>query len=90
MPVTRCWRAGSGNQRRRHRGERCLDRTDERAGRLSRQLHRDARSRALARIAEVDVQCVLGHGVDRVAYRPEAANDGWQKIWDFYGRYLTS
>jgi carboxymethylenebutenolidase len=26
--------------------------------------------------------------VDRVAYRPEAANDGWQKIWDFYGRYL--
>ncbi|HXZ64648.1 MAG TPA: dienelactone hydrolase family protein [Streptosporangiaceae bacterium] len=27
--------------------------------------------------------------VDRVAYRPEAANDGWQKIWDFYGRYLT-
>ena len=34
-----------------------------------------------------------GHGffaVDRVAYRPEAANDGWQKIWDFYGRYLAS
>jgi carboxymethylenebutenolidase len=28
--------------------------------------------------------------VDRVAYRPEAANDGWQKIWDFYGRYLAS
>jgi carboxymethylenebutenolidase len=28
--------------------------------------------------------------VDRVAYRPEAANDGWQKIWDFYGRYLGS
>jgi carboxymethylenebutenolidase len=27
--------------------------------------------------------------VDRVAYRPEAANDGWQKIWDFYGRYLA-
>jgi carboxymethylenebutenolidase len=26
--------------------------------------------------------------VDRVAYRPEAANDGWLKIWDFYGRYL--
>ncbi|MBO0823290.1 MAG: dienelactone hydrolase family protein [Actinobacteria bacterium] len=34
-----------------------------------------------------------GHGffaVDRVAYRPEAANDGWQKIWNFYGRYLAS
>jgi len=28
--------------------------------------------------------------VDRVAYRPEAAIDGWQKIWDFYGRYLAS
>ena len=26
--------------------------------------------------------------VDRAAYRPEAANDGWEKIWDFYGRYL--
>jgi carboxymethylenebutenolidase len=28
--------------------------------------------------------------VDRPAYRPEAANDGWQKIWDFYGRYVAS
>jgi carboxymethylenebutenolidase len=28
--------------------------------------------------------------VDRIAYRPEAANDGWQKIWDFYGRHLAS
>jgi carboxymethylenebutenolidase len=27
--------------------------------------------------------------VDRVAYRPEAANDGWQKIWDFYGQHLA-
>jgi len=27
--------------------------------------------------------------VDRPAYRPEAANDGWQKIWDFFGRYLA-
>ena len=27
--------------------------------------------------------------VNRPAYRPEAANDGWQKIWDFYGRYLA-
>jgi carboxymethylenebutenolidase len=27
--------------------------------------------------------------VDRPAYRPEAATDGWQKIWDFYGRYLA-
>jgi carboxymethylenebutenolidase len=28
--------------------------------------------------------------VDRTAYRPEAATDGWQKIWEFYGRYLAS
>jgi carboxymethylenebutenolidase len=28
--------------------------------------------------------------VDRPAYRPEAANDGWQRIWDFYGRYVAS
>ena len=27
--------------------------------------------------------------VDRPAYRVEAANDGWQKIWDFFGRYLA-
>lgn len=28
--------------------------------------------------------------VNRPAYRPEAAVDGWQKIWTFYGRYLAS
>jgi carboxymethylenebutenolidase len=28
--------------------------------------------------------------VDRPAYRPEAATDGWQKIWDFYGQHLAS
>jgi carboxymethylenebutenolidase len=27
--------------------------------------------------------------VDRPAYRPESANDGWQKIWDFYGQHLA-
>ncbi len=27
--------------------------------------------------------------VNRPAYRPEAAMDGWQRIWDFYGRYLA-
>ena len=28
--------------------------------------------------------------VNRPAYRPEAANDGWQRISDFFGRYLAS
>ncbi len=28
--------------------------------------------------------------VNRPAYRVEAANDGWEKIWDFFGRYLAS
>jgi carboxymethylenebutenolidase len=28
--------------------------------------------------------------VNRRAYRPEAATDGWQKIWDFFGRYLAA
>jgi carboxymethylenebutenolidase len=26
---------------------------------------------------------------DRPSYRPEAAKDGWQKIWAFYGRHLN-
>jgi carboxymethylenebutenolidase len=28
--------------------------------------------------------------VNRPSYRVEAANDGWQRIWDFYGQYLTA
>jgi carboxymethylenebutenolidase len=28
--------------------------------------------------------------VNRPAFRVEAANDGWAKIWDFYGRFLAS
>ena len=27
---------------------------------------------------------------DRPSYRPEAANDGWQKIWAFLGRHLAT
>jgi carboxymethylenebutenolidase len=33
-----------------------------------------------------------GHGffaVDRPSYRPEAAQEGWAKIWDFFGRHLS-
>ena len=28
--------------------------------------------------------------VSRPSYRVEAANDGWARIWDFYGRFLAS
>ena len=28
--------------------------------------------------------------VDRPAYRPEAAVDGWRRIWDWFGRYLAA
>ncbi len=28
--------------------------------------------------------------VNRSAYRPEAAVDGWGKIWDFFGRHLAA
>jgi len=27
---------------------------------------------------------------NRTSYRPEAANDGWEKIWEFFGRYLSA
>ncbi len=27
---------------------------------------------------------------DRTSYRPEAANDGWQRIWTWFDRYLAS
>ena len=27
--------------------------------------------------------------VNRTAYRPEAAMDGWQRIWTWFGRYLS-
>jgi carboxymethylenebutenolidase len=34
-----------------------------------------------------------GHGffaADRTMYRPEAATDGWQRIWTWFDRYLAS
>ena len=27
---------------------------------------------------------------DRTSYRPEAAADGWQRIWEFFDRFLTT
>ena len=33
-----------------------------------------------------------GHGffaVDRPSYRVAAANEGWQRIWEFFGRHLA-
>jgi len=27
---------------------------------------------------------------DRPSYRPEAAKDGWERIWEFFGRHLAS
>jgi carboxymethylenebutenolidase len=47
----------------------------------------------LGKLHEFHTYDDAGHAffsVDRPAYRPAAANDGWQKIWEFYGRYLAS
>ena len=33
-----------------------------------------------------------GHGffaVDRPSYRPEAATEGWQRVFEFYGKHLS-
>jgi carboxymethylenebutenolidase len=27
---------------------------------------------------------------NRPSYRPEAAKEGWERIWDFFGRHLAS
>jgi carboxymethylenebutenolidase len=42
-----------------------------------------------------EFHCYEGAGhaffaVNRPSYRVEAANDGWQRIWDFYGQYLSA
>lgn len=47
----------------------------------------------LGKLHEFHTYDDAGHAffsVDRPAYRAAAANDGWQKIWEFYGRYLAS
>ena len=34
---------------------------------------------------------ITGHqGREIPAYRPEAAADGWRRIWDWFGRHLTA
>ncbi len=46
----------------------------------------------LGKVHEFHTYEGAGHAffsVNRPAYRPEAANDGWQRIWDFYGQYLA-
>jgi carboxymethylenebutenolidase len=53
----------------------------------------DAELTRLGKLHEFHTYEGAGHAffaVDRPAYRPEAANDGWQRIWDWYGKYLAS
>ncbi|HEY2579319.1 MAG TPA: dienelactone hydrolase family protein [Streptosporangiaceae bacterium] len=53
----------------------------------------DAKLTELGKTHEFHSYAGAGHAffaVDRPAYRPEAANDGWQRIWDWFGRYLAS
>jgi carboxymethylenebutenolidase len=46
----------------------------------------------LGKTFEMHIYDGAGHAffsTDRTSYRPEAANDGWQRIWDWFGRYLA-
>jgi carboxymethylenebutenolidase len=48
---------------------------------------------ALGKTHEFHTYDGAGHAffaVNRPAYRVDAANDGWERIWDFYGRFLAS
>ena len=50
------------------------------------------RSKAAGKTYEFHRYDGAGHAffsVDRPAYRPEAAVDGWQRIFEWYGRYLA-
>jgi carboxymethylenebutenolidase len=46
----------------------------------------------LGKTFEMHIYEGAGHAffsTDRTSYRPEAAKDGWQRIWDWFGRYLV-
>jgi carboxymethylenebutenolidase len=48
---------------------------------------------AAGKTFEIQTYEGAGHSffaVDRPAYRPEAATDGWRRILDFYGRHLAA
>jgi len=52
----------------------------------------DAELTRLGKTFEFTTYEGAGHAffaVDRPSYRPEAAVDGWRRIFDWYGRYLA-
>jgi carboxymethylenebutenolidase len=56
-------------------------------GRLEQELARHAKT------FEFHTFDGAGHGffaVDRPSYRPGAAAEGWGRIWDWFGRYLSA
>jgi len=61
--------------------------TPEETAELSAELTR------LGKEHEFHTYAGAGHSffsVNRPSYRPEAASDGWERIWEFYGRLLAS
>ena len=49
--------------------------------------------RANGKVFQIHSYPGAGHAffsVNRVAYRVEAANDGWERIAAFFGKYLTA
>jgi carboxymethylenebutenolidase len=53
----------------------------------------EQRLESLGKIYELHRYDDTGHGffaVDRVMYRVAAANDGWERIAEFFGKYLTA
>lgn len=53
----------------------------------------EARLKGLGKAYEFHRYDGAGHGffaVDRPGYRPEQAVDGWNKVFDFFGRYLNA